>query len=260
MIASRVFLVQTGRHWRKLRWTEVRQVLREGFTEWQTLPDGVVTDNELVLTGSPTDPYPSLLTLWLVGLGIRHLPIRPHRPTDQAHVERNHLTLDNFALDEASKTTGEALQQALDRERLYHNTYFPSRAGNCNGRPPLEAYPELRRPRRPYRPEWELALFDLQRVYDYLATFEFQRRVSTAGQVSLGRTLYFVGCTWAGRSVSVTFDPRQREWVFSLKEEQKTQEIARRPPKGLDVETLTGLNPADFILPVPVQLTLPSFV
>ncbi|MEE8391160.1 MAG: hypothetical protein V3S14_10240, partial [Anaerolineae bacterium] len=47
MIASRVFSVKTELHWRKLKWTKVRGVLRDAFTEWQTLPDGVQTDNEL---------------------------------------------------------------------------------------------------------------------------------------------------------------------------------------------------------------------
>ncbi|MDW7990611.1 MAG: helix-turn-helix domain-containing protein [Anaerolineae bacterium] len=133
MVASRAFAVQTDRHWRKLRWTEVQQVLREGFTEWQTLPDSVMTDNELTLTGSPTDPFPSLLTLWLVGLGIRHRCIRPHQPTDQAQVERNHRTLSHFALDEESRANLQALQEALDRERWVHNAYFPSRASDCGG-------------------------------------------------------------------------------------------------------------------------------
>lgn len=260
MIASRAFAVQTDRHWRKLRWPEVRQVLREGFTEWQTLPDGVLTDNELTLAGNPTDPFPSLLTLWLVGLGVRHFLTRPHRPTDQAQVERNHRTLSTFALDEESQANPTALQQALNRERSLHNTYFPSRASDCGGRPPLEAHPELLRPRRPYRPEWELALFDLRRVYDYLATFTFRRQVSATGQISLGRKRYSVGRTWAGQSLSVRFDPQQREWVFYGEGDQGEQEIARRPPKGLDVETLTGLNPDNCPLTVPVQLTLPCFV
>jgi len=260
IIASRAFPVQTEKHWRKLRWTEVQQVLREGFAEWQTLPDGVMTDNELTLVGNPTDPFPSRLTLWLVGLGVRHIPIRPHRPTDQAQVERTHRTLSNFALDEESQAHLPALQQALDRERLLHNTRFPSRASDCNGRPPLEAHPELLHPRRPYRPEWELALFDIQRVYDHLARFTFQRKVNAVGQVSLGRQLYSVGRAWAGRFLSVRFDPRRREWVFYIEKDGEEQEIARRPPKGLDVESLTGLNPDDFSLHTPVQLTLPCFV
>ena len=77
IIAGRAFPVQTEKHWRKLQWTEVREVLRAGFTEWQTLPDGVMTDNELSLGGSPTDPFPGLFTLWLVGLGVRHIFIVP---------------------------------------------------------------------------------------------------------------------------------------------------------------------------------------
>ena len=261
MIASCAFAVQTTTRWRKLRWTEARQTLREGFTEWQTLPDGVLTDNEPTLVGGSTDAFPSLLTLWLVGLGVRHLRIRPHRPTDQAQVERNHRTLSNFAMDEESLTDLTTLQQSLDRERSLHNTLFPSRASDCNGRPPLKAHPELRHPRRPYRPEWEPTLFDMQRVCDYLATRTFQRKVSTAGQVSLGNQVYSVGRTWAGHTLSIRFDPRQREWVFYVEAEEGEQEIARHPPKNLDVETLTGLNPDDFTLTTtPVQLTLPCFV
>ncbi len=59
IIASRAFPVQTEKHWRKLQWTEVREVLRAGFTEWQTLPDGVVTDNELSLGAAPPIPSPA---------------------------------------------------------------------------------------------------------------------------------------------------------------------------------------------------------
>jgi transposase-like protein len=277
MIASRAFSVKTARHWRKLTWTEVRQVLRDAFTEWQTLPDCVQTDNELVLTGSPTDPFPSLLTLWLVGLGIRHRTIRPHCPTDQPHVERNHRTLDDFALNEESLAGLASLQQALDRERQMYNELFPSQASDCAGHPPLGVHPELLRPRRPYRPEWELALFDIQRVYDYLATFTFQRKVSASGQVSVGRQIYSVGRARAGASLSVRFDPGQRQWVFLAKPEEDedgeeknekheeggevdAHEVARRDVKNLDIEILTGLDPQDFAPIPPIQLTLPCFV
>jgi len=274
MIASRAFSVKTACHWRKLTWTEVRQVLRDAFTEWQTLPDCLQTDNELVLTGSPTDPFPSLLTSWLVGLGVAHRTIRPHCPTDQPHVERNHRTLDNFALDEESLANVATVQQALGRERLMYNELFPSHASDCAGRSPVEAHPELLHPRRPYRPEWELALFDIQRVYDYLATFTFQRKVSATGQVSLGRQRYSVGRAWAGATLLVRFDPDQRQWIFLAEpgkgenveadethaEDNESQEIARREVKNLDVEILTGLNPEDFAPTPPIQLTLPCFV
>jgi transposase-like protein len=85
MIASQAFSVKTEKHWRKLTWEEVRQVLRAGFTEWQTLPDSVLTDNEMGLGGNPNDPFPSWLSLYLAGMGIKHNFIRSHQPTDQPH-------------------------------------------------------------------------------------------------------------------------------------------------------------------------------
>jgi transposase InsO family protein len=261
MIASRAFAVQTARHWRKLTWQEYRQVLRDAFTEWQTLPDAVQTDHELGIAGSPTDPYPGPLTLWLVGLDIEHRLSRPHQPTDQAQVERNHRTLDGFALDEASRANLTSLQQALDRERRLYHEHFPTRAGDCDGQPPLVVHPELRAPRRPYRPDWELALFDLRRVELYLATFTFQRKVSSVGRVSLGRRMYSVGRPWAGKIVKVRFDPDQRQWVFLLPSatgEGENQEIARRAIKGLDVQTLTGLDPEEVVPASSVQLPLPG--
>ena len=261
MIASRAFSVKTERHWRKLEWIEVRGVLREGFTEWHTLPDEVRTDNELGLAGGPNDPFPGQLTLWLVGLGIKHRFIRPGCPTDQPHIERNHRTLDDFALDEQALTDAQYLQAALDRERDMHNHRFPSQASDCAGRPPLTAHPELLRPRRYYQPELELALFDLQRVYDYLASFTFRRTVNASAQVSLGRRMYSLGKQLVRerqlKTVLVRFDADHKQWVFLTESEQ---ELARRSPKGLDVQTLTGLDPQVTQVAQPVQLTLPFLV
>jgi len=103
MIGSQAFSVKTERHWRKLHWTEVRQVIRDACTEWQTLPDAVQTDNELGLAGDPNDPFPGQLTLWLAGLGVKHRFIRPGRPTDQPHIERNHQTLHGWTLYETAR-------------------------------------------------------------------------------------------------------------------------------------------------------------
>ncbi len=261
MIASRAFAAKTEKHWRKLDWTEIRQVFRDGFIEWRTLPDSVLTDNELVLSGSPGDPFPSKLTLWLRGLGIKHNRIRPHCPTDQPQVERGHRTLDNFTLDDESRANVENLQRGLDRERHTYNQYFPSRASDCAGHPPLVAHPELLHPRRPYPPGGEVALFDLQRVFDYLAEGAFQRHVSSTGIISLGRQLYSVGRPQAGKIVQVHCDATTHEWVCCEKVKDNDpaidRELARRPIKGMTVEALTGLSLQALILEQPVQLTLP---
>ena len=71
-------------------------------------------------------------------------------------MERGHRTLDYFTLDDESRAYVDGLQQGLDRERHTYNQYFPSRASDCAGRPPLVAHPELLHPRRPYQPERDL--------------------------------------------------------------------------------------------------------
>ncbi len=290
MIASQALSVKTKLHWRKFTFAEVRTVLRGGFAEWQTLPDALWTDNEPLLHGWPTDPFPSMLTLWLRGLGVPHEFIRPHTPTDQPQIERNHLTLDGLALNEVDLANLMTMQQALDRERYIYNHEFPVQASDCGGRPPLVAHPELLRPRRLYQPKLELALFDMQRVYDYLATFTFERKITASGQVSLGHRLYAIGRVHAGKLVLVHLDAKKRQWVVlpkpadeTAKEEsvgegseqpeisklpkpedetakQEGEELARFSPRGLDVQTLTGLDPADFQPAPPVQLSFPCFV
>jgi hypothetical protein len=266
MLASQAFSVKRGIAWRKLTWLEVRQVLRLAFSEWQTLPDSVWTDNEHALAGNADDPFPSRLTLWLAGLGIRHVFIRPHCPTDQPHIERNHRTLDNLAIDETGRADLATLQQALDRERQIYNQRFPSQASDCAGRPPLEAHPALLRPRRPYRSEWEWQLFNLQQVYDFLARIEpFERRVNGVGQVHLGGNRYSVGLRHAGKPVWVNFDAECIQWVVSLKRsegsDQTLEVLAHCPPMGLDFYSLTGLRtPVPLPEPQPIQLTLPCLI
>lgn len=259
MIASQAFSVKTEQRWRKLTWEEVRQVLRAGFAEWQTLPDSVLTDNEMGLGGNPNDPFPSWLSLYLAGLGIKHNFIRSHQPTDQPQVERNHRTLDGFTEDESSRRDLAGFQQALDQERRTYNEEFPSRASDCDGLPPLQAHPELLHPRRPYQPEQEAVLFDLQRVYHYLAGFTFERKVNRNGQVTLKGHHYTVGLTHKEKQILVRLDEQTQEWMFLERDEQgQEHELNRRPLFGLDFCSLTGLEkPACVAHLPPIQLTLP---
>lgn len=259
MIASQAFAVKTEKRWRKLTWEEVRQVLRIGFGEWHTFPDSIQTDNEMGLGGNPNDPFPSWLSLYLAGLGIKHIFIRSHRPTDQPHIERNHRTIDGLTDDEESRQNITRFQQALDRERCVYNQQFPTRASDCQQEPPLIAHPTLLTPRRLYRPEWEPVLFDLQRVFDYLATFIFERKVNRNGQVTLKGLHYTVGLCHAGKDIQVRLDPGSQEWLFLEMDAQGTlQELRRQPLIGIDFKTLTGLSePEPQPIVPPIQLTLP---
>jgi transposase InsO family protein len=255
ILASVAISIKKGESFRRPTWQELQAVFRRGFVEMGTLPDCILTDNQLVLT---TNAFPSKLTLWLKGLGVAHRFIRPHRPTDQAQIERTHRTLDGFAIDDQSLENLQTLQAALERERIVHNTKFPSRASDCEGRPPLVAHPELLIPRRPYALDEEYRLFSLQRVYDHLAALpSFQRTVLSNGQFSLGNFRYSIGKKWARQTVSVSCDPCTGEWVVScLDAHTVPQDIARRAIKGLDLEVLP--MPSRSNVP-PLQLTLPSY-
>jgi len=54
------------------------------------------------------------------------------------------------------------------------------------GHAPLEAYPEAWHSGRSYRPEWEAEMLDLARVFAYLATCRWFRRIRANGRLDLG--------------------------------------------------------------------------
>jgi transposase len=251
------FVFATGKRQRRVKMEEVRAVLRMCFARWGTLPDEIQTDGEPVLVNPHQDSFPSVFTLWLKGLGIEHLVIQ--NVTSNAEVERCHRTINDYAVIGNEDKTLEELQHILDQSTHELNFELSSRAKDCAGRPPIVAHPELLQPRRPFQPEQELALFDRKRVDAYLTTFTWRRIVDKNGRVSLGgkRRRYSVGRSYAGREVTVRFDPTDRHFVFSeAKASEKT--IRRLPPKGLNVGDLTGLETWPTGLG-PQQLPLPLF-
>jgi len=254
MLLSTAFDVTSGSRGRRLSWQEVRGVIRSAFAGWETLGDALQTDNEVCLGGQPSDPAPSHLTLWLIGLGVEHRFIRPDTPTDQAEIERTHRSLDGFVGLPDPKLDLAQLQQRLEREREQHNRFFPSRASDCAGRPPLRAHPELLRPRRAYRLECERQLFDEQRVYDYLASIRLERKVSSTGQIQLYGCSRGVGRALAGQTVLVQCDSKSHEWVVH---QADGGEVKRLAIHGLDVTSLTGISDVPLADLPPLQLTLP---
>lgn len=220
---------------------ELQMTLRRSFQRWQTLPEEVQTDREALFVGNNTEQFPSPFTLWLVGLGIRHRLIRPGKPTDNAAVERNHRTVNDYALRGQEACTVAQLQVVLDQAWYDLAFALPSQAKGCAGRPPIIAHPELLRPLRHYHPAEEAAWFVLTRVDTFLAQFTWHRIVSQTGQVSLGgqHHYYTVGRTYAHQPVVVRFAPVDRHFVFALADDPLAP-IARRPARDLDTADLLG--------------------
>jgi hypothetical protein len=246
--------VQTEKAWRKLDLREIQADLRLVFAEFG-LPVAIQTDRESVYGKPPEENFPTLFTLWLVGLGITHQFTRPGQATDQAHVERGHQTLCDWIAEPQPLANLAALQSALDEARFMHNCVLPSQAGDCQGRPPQEVHPEVKVPLRPYSSDAELALFDLQRVDQFLSRFAWPHKVSKVGQVTVGSHLYYVGITYAGQMVDVHFDPRDRHLTFH--NARNGHLLRRQPIKELTIATITGLEVPPPPTRKPVQLSFP---
>lgn len=254
MITSQAFITTTPTWWRRLSRAEHQQALRLAFSKWG-LPLEVQTDNDGEFV-NPNDPtFPSPFTLWLVGLGVTHVLSRPHRPTDQAQVERNHRSQGDFVWKDQTFERVEQLQQALDQQCDRYNQAYPSQAAHCHGFPPLSVFPTARTTGRPYHPDLEWDLFDLQRVDAFLAQFVWTRKVAQNGVVHLAGYCYGLGTAWKDQSISVRFLPVSRSFRF---EDAKGALIIILPAQGLEKEHLIGSIPAHLPLPAGFQFALPS--
>jgi transposase InsO family protein len=254
MITSQAFVTTTPTWWRRLSRAEHQQALRLAFNQWG-MPLEVQTDNDGEFV-NPSDPtFPSPFTLWLAGLGVRHVLSRPHRPTDQAQVERHHRTQGDFVWKDQPFEQIEQLQQALDQQCDRYNQEYPSQAAHCHGFPPLSVFPAARTTGRPYHPDLEWDLFDLHRVDSFLAQFVWTRKVAENGAVYLAGYRYGLGRAWKGQSVSVRFLAVSRSFHF---EDAKGALIMILPAQGLEKEHLIGSIPAHFPLPAGFQFALPS--
>ena len=215
---------------------QVQDALRQVFARWG-LCDRFQTDKEKRLVNTGAHPFPSHFTLWLAGLGVEHE--FAHCAQENGCAERFHRTWHGRVVEGRSFADHYRLQQVSDEELEWINGRLPSRGRDCNGRPPLEAYPEAKRPRRLYTPEQELEIFSMKRVYRYLAERHWWRRVSKMGQISIGSHRYSAGMAYAYQDVKVSFDADTIEFVV---EDSQGEEIRRLEPKGLTVEEITGLR------------------
>jgi transposase InsO family protein len=226
-------------------------VLRRAFLA-TGLPRQISFDRGTVcFDNTTTSPFPTRLHLWLLSLGVEVSFTRVRRPTDHAHVERVHQTMTLQTLLGQSWPDGTALWAGLDARRRMLNTHIPCRM--LNGHAPLQAYPEAGHSGRFYRPEWEAELLDLNRVYRYLATCRWFRRVAQNGSVALGGIYYYINPKYRGRAIEVTFDGERALFRAQVAGLAEAIEII---PRGLTKVALMGEAGTIAALPV-YQLALP---
>lgn len=253
MIASKAFQTTTPKRWRKITLREVQTALREAFAEWG-VPGQIQTDHEAVYVGSSDENYPSLFTLWLVGLGIEHLTSRPARPTDQGAVEREHRTIFDLACKGQTFSNLASLQETLNQTRDFYNHTYPSQAAQCQGKPPLQVYPNAISSGRPFDLSQEWLLFDLERAYRFVSRYIAVRQVSNNGRVSVLGHYYTLGVQYAGQIISAQFVSETGCFCFRT---QQGKVIKSLPARGLSKEDILGYAPVEMPAPKTFQLPLP---
>jgi transposase InsO family protein len=216
------------------------------------LPQQISFDHGTVFfDNTTTSPFPTRLHLWLLALGVEVWFTRIRRPTDHAKIERMHQTMTLQALLGQHWADPQRLWAGLDARRDRLNQHIPSRM--LGGQAPLQAYPEAAHSGRHYRPEWEAELLDLNRVYQYLATGRWFRRVKADSCLTLGGTDYYIGKPLRGQALEVTFDLQHTVFLANVIGTHKTIAL---PPQGMTVSDLMGeLN--HFLALPSYQLALP---
>ena len=170
-------------------------------------------DRDPLWVGSGRLEFPSFLLLWLVGLGITPIINRPHRPTDNAQVERcNGIWFEQVARGQRYATL-QAVQRASDQARSNRLAALPSRNRHCAGRAPLVALPQLAHAPRPFHPDHEPQAFHMARIYHYLSTWLWHRSVDKTGQFSLGGRNHRIGSAYRGQVITLHFDPQSRLFI-----------------------------------------------
>jgi hypothetical protein len=186
-------------------------LLRRAFVAYG-LPEQISFDHDSVFYDNQTaSPFPTLLHLWLVALGIGVRFIHKTPPLEHARIERHHQTVTQQALVGQTFADQADLQKALTGRILFLNTHYPSRS--LHGQAPLSVFPQAKQSPRPYRLEWERECSDMQRVYDYLAQGRWFRLTSSVGMFSLGSQRYNAGSRCAHQTLEISFDPQTGEFV-----------------------------------------------
>lgn len=185
--------------------------MREAFANYG-LPERISLDHDSVFYDNfSKSPFPTAFHLWLIALGVDVRFIHKKPPGEHGVIERSHQTISQQAVAGQDFSDRAALRKMITSRLDFLNTRYPSRS--LAGQPPLVAHPEARHSGRPYRPEWEEELLDMQRVYNYLARGRWFRYSGSLGQLSLGTYRYGVGKEFAGQTFEVRFDPQKTEWI-----------------------------------------------
>ena len=185
--------------------SEVRQACITMFERWGKAGSFRVDNGEPL--GNPKMNATTALALWLIGMDIDMIWNKPHCPQQNAKVERMQGTSARWV--ELSKcATLSILQTQLDAEAVIQREKLQIRRLQNQTR--IAAYPDVLINKRPFNDK----TFNIQRVYTFLATKTYVRKVATSGFVSLYSQEFKINRDHKGKMIEIKFNPKTVEWEF----------------------------------------------
>lgn len=199
--------------------------LRLAFEQFG-LPKTLQVDKDSVFKDNTSkSPFPSLVQLFLLGLGVNLSFIKVRPPAKQAMVERSHQTLDKQVLEGKIYQTWQELFTNTNKRRGILNEKYPCRT--LGKRAPLEVYPEAAHSKRPYSIEKETKLFDLNRIEKHLADYTWYRKVSSVKTLSL-KKIYYLKEAKPKTHVQIKFCTVSKKLIFRDVNEQIIKELSAK--------------------------------
>jgi transposase len=230
---------------------EYQRVLRRAFIRYG-LPEQISLDHDSAFYDNKSaSPFPSVIHLWLIGLGVQVRFIHKRPPLEHSRIERHHQTLAGQAFEGQTFADVTALQRSLQARMLFLNQEYPTRA--LGEQPPFQAFPQARHSGRPYDLSAEAQMLDMHRIYTYLQAGRWFRQVSSVGVFSLGGYGYNATTHFADQTMEITFNATTCD-LTCLPEKSTT--TLQFNIQGLTKSALMG-NPLALPGYVPYQLALP---
>ena len=199
---------------------KVQEHLIEEFIKWG-MPEAIKVDHGRPL-GDPTGQTVPPLALWLIGMDVRVIYIRPATPTDNPKVERMQGVTANWA--EPHRCHGlDHLQERLDLAVEIQREHYHSRS--CGRKSRIQCYPQLTQKGRRFDP----LDFQYQRIYQYLKDFSWTRKVSKKGQFEIFGAVRSAGVKFHNTSINIRLDPNKEAFIIMDHEKNIIKQIPAQP-------------------------------
>lgn len=199
------------------------------FKTWG-VPKYIKVDNGRPFGDPQLDLIPPM-ALWLIGLGIKVIWNRPATPQDNAKVERMQGVMAKWTEYKKCEDTF-ALQTRLWREADFYNYHFPNKRHRNTKL--IERFPTMRHTGKNWNPDD----FKLKRVLIFIKKGNWERKVSSTGQVSLYGQLYYVGVAYKHQIVNLKLEPIKNVWsIFDNK-----GGLIRQRPAPFSVQSIWNID------------------